>query len=101
MGRGRGPGAGRRLRCATARRFHVSEVEERIYLESQSEVTSVLTPSLRPPAPGPRPLLGETVRQAGMLFTAQSGALAAGLLISLIQARWMEPAEMGRFAFRL
>jgi O-antigen/teichoic acid export membrane protein len=68
-------------------------------LESESEVSSVLTPSIRPPAPGPRPLVGETVRQAGMLFTAQSGALVAGLLISLIQARWMEPAEMGRFAF--
>jgi O-antigen/teichoic acid export membrane protein len=59
----------------------------------------VLTPSIRPPAPGSRPLVGETIRQAGMLFTAQTGALVAGLLISLIQARWMEPAEMGRFAF--
>ncbi|HKQ09033.1 MAG TPA: lipopolysaccharide biosynthesis protein [Blastocatellia bacterium] len=49
----------------------------------------------------PASLFGETVRQAGMLFTAQSGALAAGLLISLILARWMEPAEMGRFAFCL
>src|SRR5690349_12190114 len=47
----------------------------------------------------PASLFGETVRQAGMLFTAQSGALVAGLLISLIQARFMEPAEMGRFAF--
>jgi len=36
-----------------------------------------------------------------MLFTAQTGSLVAGLLISLIQARWMEPAEMGRFAFCL
>ena len=49
----------------------------------------------------PASLFGETVRQAGMLFTAQSGSLIAGLLISLIQARWMEPAEMGRFAFCL
>jgi O-antigen/teichoic acid export membrane protein len=49
----------------------------------------------------PASLFGETVRQAGMLFTAQSGALVAGLLISLIQARFMEPAEMGRFAFCL
>ncbi|HKP10666.1 MAG TPA: lipopolysaccharide biosynthesis protein, partial [Blastocatellia bacterium] len=47
----------------------------------------------------PASLFGETVRQAGMLFTAQTGSLAAGLLVSLIQARWMEPAEMGRFAF--
>ena len=39
-----------------------------------------------PASPRPRvpaSLFGETVRQAGMLFTAQSGALAAGLLISL------------------
>ena len=44
-------------------------------------------------------LLGETARQSGLLFSAQTGSLAAGLLISLILARWMEPAEMGRFAF--
>lgn len=55
------------------------------------------SPRLRVPAS----LFGETVRQAGMLFTAQTGSLAAGLLISLIQARWMEPAEMGRFVFCL
>jgi len=34
-----------------------------------------------------------------MLFSAQTGAMLAGFVISLIQARWMEPAEMGRFAF--
>lgn len=34
-----------------------------------------------------------------MLFSAQTGAKIAGLLASLIQARWMAPAEMGRFAF--
>jgi O-antigen/teichoic acid export membrane protein len=34
-----------------------------------------------------------------MLFSAQTGAMFAGLAVSLIQARWMEPAEMGRFAF--
>lgn len=43
--------------------------------------------------------LGETTRQAGMLFSAQTGAMLAGFAVSLIQARWMEPAEMGRFAF--
>jgi O-antigen/teichoic acid export membrane protein len=36
-----------------------------------------------------------------MLFSAQTLAMAAGLLASLIQARWMAPAEMGRFAFCL
>ena len=34
-----------------------------------------------------------------MLFSAQTGALAAGLLVSVVQARWMEPREMGRLAF--
>jgi O-antigen/teichoic acid export membrane protein len=39
------------------------------------------------------------VRQAGMLFSAQTASMFVGLLVSLIQARWMDPAEMGRFAF--
>ena len=34
-----------------------------------------------------------------MLFSAQTASMFAGLLVSLIQARWMDPAEMGRFAF--
>ena len=41
----------------------------------------------------------ETPRQAGMLFSAQTAALVAGLLVSVVQARWMEPREMGRLAF--
>jgi O-antigen/teichoic acid export membrane protein len=36
-----------------------------------------------------------------MLFSAQTASLAAGFCASVIQARWMEPAEMGRFAFCL
>lgn len=36
-----------------------------------------------------------------MLFSAQTGAKFVGLLASLIQARWMTPSEMGRFAFCL
>ncbi|HEV8487350.1 MAG TPA: oligosaccharide flippase family protein [Blastocatellia bacterium] len=48
-----------------------------------------------------RLLARETPRQAGMLFSAQTGALAAGLLVSVVQARWMEPREMGRLAFCL
>ncbi|HST22875.1 MAG TPA: oligosaccharide flippase family protein [Blastocatellia bacterium] len=52
--------------------------------------------------PAPRPAYsGEIARQAGMLFSAQTGAKIAGLLASLIQARFMAPAEMGRFAFCL
>jgi O-antigen/teichoic acid export membrane protein len=36
-----------------------------------------------------------------MLFSAQTASLFAGFCASVIQARWMEPAEMGRFAFCL
>ncbi len=36
-----------------------------------------------------------------MLFSAQTASTIAGLFASIIQARWMEPAEMGRFAFCL
>ncbi|HLG15351.1 MAG TPA: oligosaccharide flippase family protein [Blastocatellia bacterium] len=36
-----------------------------------------------------------------MLFTAHSGATAMGFLASLVQANWMAPAEVGRFAFCL
>lgn len=36
-----------------------------------------------------------------MLFSAQTFSLFAGFCASVIQARWMEPAEMGRFAFCL
>lgn len=36
-----------------------------------------------------------------MLFSAQSASMFAGFCASVIQARWMEPAEMGRFAFCL
>src|SRR5690242_5164647 len=43
----------------------------------------------------------ETPRQAGILFSAQTASTLLGLLASLIQARWLEPAEMGRFAFCL
>src|SRR5881396_1205267 len=46
-------------------------------------------------------LNGETPRQASMLFSAQTASMFAGFCASVIQARWMEPAEMGRFAFCL
>jgi O-antigen/teichoic acid export membrane protein len=36
-----------------------------------------------------------------MLFSAQTASTVAGFFASVIQARWMEPAEMGRFAFCL
>lgn len=43
----------------------------------------------------------ETTRQTGMLFSAQTASMVGGFFASVIQARWMEPAEMGRFAFCL
>ncbi|HZM86105.1 MAG TPA: oligosaccharide flippase family protein [Blastocatellia bacterium] len=43
----------------------------------------------------------ETPRQAGMLFSAQTASMLAGFCASFIQAKWMDPAEMGRFAFCL
>src|SRR5262245_59908914 len=43
----------------------------------------------------------ETIRQAGMLFSAQSASMFAGFFAAVIQARWMEPAEMSRFSLCL
>jgi O-antigen/teichoic acid export membrane protein len=43
----------------------------------------------------------EAPRQAGILFSAQSGSIAAGFLASVVQARWMDPGEMGRLALCL
>jgi O-antigen/teichoic acid export membrane protein len=48
-----------------------------------------------------RLLRKETTRQTGMLFSAQTASMFAGFCASVIQARWMEPSEMGRFAFCL
>jgi O-antigen/teichoic acid export membrane protein len=36
-----------------------------------------------------------------MLFSAQTVSMAAGFLSSLVMARWMEPAELGRFTLCL
>ena len=36
-----------------------------------------------------------------MLFSAQTASMFAGFFASIILARWMEPGEMGRFAFCL
>jgi len=45
--------------------------------------------------------LGETTRQAGMLFSAHTVSMAAGFLSSIVMARWMEPAEFGRYTLCL
>jgi O-antigen/teichoic acid export membrane protein len=36
-----------------------------------------------------------------MLFSAQTGSMVAGFFASIILGRWMDPGEMGRFAFCL
>jgi glycosyltransferase involved in cell wall biosynthesis/O-antigen/teichoic acid export membrane protein len=45
--------------------------------------------------------IGETPRQASLLFSAQMGSTVAGFLIATIQMRWMDPAQIGRYAFCL
>ena len=68
---------------------------EQLNLNAETEIPLAATDAPRPA------YRGEIARQAGMLFSAQTGAKIAGLLASLIQARFMAPAEMGRFAFCL
>jgi O-antigen/teichoic acid export membrane protein len=58
-------------------------------------------PDTGPSTNGFRFKLGETTKQAGMLVSAQTASMFAGFLASIILGRWMEPAEMGRFAFCL
>src|SRR5262249_37639843 len=45
--------------------------------------------------------IGETPRQASLLFSAQMGSTLAGFLVATIQMRWMDPAQIGRYAFCL
>src|SRR5262249_29040012 len=45
--------------------------------------------------------IGETPRQASLLFSAQMGSTLAGSLIAAIQMRSMDPAQIGRYAFCL
>jgi O-antigen/teichoic acid export membrane protein len=47
------------------------------------------------------PRFGETIRQTGLLFSAQTGSMFVNLLVSFVLLKWMEPAEMGRLAFAL
>ena len=45
--------------------------------------------------------IGEAIRQAGMLFSAQTGVMALNLVINFVLMRWMDKEEMGRQAFCL
>ncbi|MBI3651962.1 MAG: oligosaccharide flippase family protein [Acidobacteria bacterium] len=65
-----------------------------------SEADTLSANSL-PAAPTAAPRFGETIRQTGVLFSAQTGAMVVNLLVSLVLLRWMEPTEMGRLAFCL
>jgi O-antigen/teichoic acid export membrane protein len=47
------------------------------------------------------PRFGETIRQTGMLFSAQTGTMVVNVLVSFVLLRWMEPTEMGRLAWCL
>jgi O-antigen/teichoic acid export membrane protein len=47
------------------------------------------------------PRFGETIRQTGMLFSAQTGTMFVNLLVSFVLLKWMEPEEMGRLAWCL
>src|SRR4030095_3410393 len=58
-------------------------------------------PETKTRTPGFPLSVGETSRQAGMLFSAQTGSMVAGFFASVILGRWMEPGEMGRLAFCL
>ena len=73
-----------------------------LHARSKKLAAETISPkSGEPSTPGSRFRLGETTRQAGMLFSAQTLSMVGGFFASIIQARWMEPAEMGRFAFCL
>ena len=89
--------AGGRLKRLAS--FPCCSVEERSDLKAEPEISITPDSIPRSQAPGHWLRLGETTRQVGMLFSAQTGAMIAGLIVSMIQARWMEPVEMGRFAF--
>lgn len=43
--------------------------------------------------------VGETPRQAGILFTAQMGSMVATFVSTLVQTRWMSPSEFGHYVF--
>ncbi|MEW6209916.1 MAG: lipopolysaccharide biosynthesis protein [Acidobacteriota bacterium] len=45
--------------------------------------------------------MGETPRQAGMLFSAHTASMFITLAATVVQLRWMEPAERGRYALAL
>jgi O-antigen/teichoic acid export membrane protein len=67
--------------------------------EAETESPARAADEVRPKARRIR--VGETARQAGMLFSAHTLSTLLGLLVTIILGRWMEPEEMGRFQFCL
>jgi O-antigen/teichoic acid export membrane protein len=45
--------------------------------------------------------IGETPRQAGMLFSSNIASMFFSFLVTAVQLRWMDPADRGRFALAL
>ncbi len=68
-------------------------------MNSEADTLSPANPISSVPSPAPR--FGETIRQTGMLFSAQTGTMFVNLMVSFVLLRWMEPTEMGRLAWCL
>jgi O-antigen/teichoic acid export membrane protein len=66
-----------------------------------SKADSLSSSNAIPPRQTGAPRFGETIRQTGLLFSAQTGSMFVNLLVSFVLLKWMEPAEMGRLAFSL
>jgi O-antigen/teichoic acid export membrane protein len=70
-------------------------------IKMRSEADSLSSTNPIPAAQTRVPRFGETLRQTGMLFSAQTATMFVNLLVSFVLLKWMEPAEMGRLAFSL
>jgi O-antigen/teichoic acid export membrane protein len=68
-------------------------------MNSEADTLSPTNPIASAQSPAPR--FGETIRQTGMLFSAQTGAMFVNVLVSLVLLRWMEKEEAGHLAFCL
>jgi O-antigen/teichoic acid export membrane protein len=68
-------------------------------MNSEADTLSTTNPISAAPPTAPR--FGETIRQTGMLFSAQTATMFVNLLVSFVLLRYMEPTEMGRLAWCL
>jgi O-antigen/teichoic acid export membrane protein len=72
-----------------------------LYERMNSEADTLSSANPISSAPPSAPRFGETIRQTGMLFSAQTGAMFANLMVSFVLLRWMEKEDAGRLAFCL